>query len=159
MRAWLSRSDFTSVMISSFSFLYLRSCAGESDRQARAGRHRLGVGARVGRLEIDDVAQEDLSLIELVAPDDDGLEGQRALAQPGDHRLAAGLDALGDRDLALAREQLDRAHFAQIHAHRVVGALRQFRLLELGWRAARQLDDRVPFAFLLSLRALLLLVQ
>ena len=30
MRAWLSRSDFTSVMISSLSFLYLRSCAGES---------------------------------------------------------------------------------------------------------------------------------
>src|SRR5436190_1867213 len=35
---------------------------------------------------------------------------------------AAGLDALGDRDLALARQQLDRAHLAQVHAHRVVGA-------------------------------------
>ena len=31
MRAWLSRSDFTSEMISSFSFLYLRSCAGDSE--------------------------------------------------------------------------------------------------------------------------------
>ena len=31
MRAWLRRSDFTSVMISSLSFLYLRSCAGDSD--------------------------------------------------------------------------------------------------------------------------------
>jgi len=31
--------------------------------------------------------------IELVAPNDDGLERERALAQPGDHRLAAGLDA------------------------------------------------------------------
>ena len=31
MRAWLSRSDFTSAMISSLSFLYLRSCAGESE--------------------------------------------------------------------------------------------------------------------------------
>ena len=31
MRAWLSRSDFTSVMISSLSFLYLRSCAGDSE--------------------------------------------------------------------------------------------------------------------------------
>ena len=30
MRAWLSRSDFTSAMISSLSFLYLRSCAGDS---------------------------------------------------------------------------------------------------------------------------------
>ena len=52
-----------------------------------------------------------------------GLEGQRALAQARDHRLAAGLDALGDGDLALARQQLDRAHLAQIHAHRIVGAL------------------------------------
>ena len=31
MRAWLSRSDFTSEMISSLSFLYLRSCAGDSE--------------------------------------------------------------------------------------------------------------------------------
>src|SRR6516225_9857221 len=50
--------------------------------------------------------------------------------RPGDHRLAAGLDALGDRDLALAREQLHRAHFAQIHAHRIIRALD--RLLGLG---------------------------
>ena len=32
------------------------------------------------------------------------------------------LDALGDLDLALAREQLDRAHLAHVHAHRVGGA-------------------------------------
>src|ERR1051325_7293648 len=31
MRAWLRRSDFTSAMISSLSFLYLRSCAGDSE--------------------------------------------------------------------------------------------------------------------------------
>ena len=43
--------------------------------------------------------------------------------RPGDHRLAAGLDALGDRDLALAGEKLDRAHLAQVHAHRIVGAV------------------------------------
>src|SRR6266540_5320742 len=69
--------------------------------------HGLGVGASIGRFEVDDVAQKDLALVELVAPNDDGLESERALAQAGDHRLAAGLDALGDRDLALAREQLD----------------------------------------------------
>ena len=63
------------------------------------------------------------AFVELVAPDDDGLEGQRALAQARDHRLAAGLDALGDGDFALARQQLDRAHLAQIHAHRIVGAV------------------------------------
>ena len=39
-----------------------------------------------------------------------------------DLRLAL-LDALGDLDLALAVEQLDRAHLAQVHAHRVVGLL------------------------------------
>ncbi len=36
----------------------------------------LGIGPGIGRLEIDDVAEQDLSFIELVAPDDDGLEGQ-----------------------------------------------------------------------------------
>jgi hypothetical protein len=41
---------------------------------------------------------------------------------PADHHLAAGLDAFGDGDFALARQQFDRAHFAQIHAHGIVGA-------------------------------------
>ena len=85
---------------------------------ARDDRRLLGLGAGIGRLEIDDLAQQDLRFVELVAPDDDGLEGQRAFAKPGDHRLAAGLDALGDGDFALARQKLDRAHLAQIHAHR-----------------------------------------
>ena len=39
-----------------------------------------------------------------------------------DLRLAL-LDALGDADLALAVEQLDRPHLAQVHAHGVVGLL------------------------------------
>ena len=92
-------------------------------RPHRPGRGWLGVGALIGGFEIDDVAEQNLAFVQLVAPDDDGLEGQRALAQAGDHRLAAGLDALGDGDLALARQQLDRAHLAQIHAHGIVGAL------------------------------------
>ena len=86
-------------------------------------RRLLGLGAGIGRFEIDDLAQQDLRFVELVAPDDDGLEGQRAFAQARDHRLAAGLDALGDGDFALARQKLDRAHLAQIHAHRIVGAV------------------------------------
>src|SRR5205807_761064 len=61
-------------------------------------RHGLSAGTRIGLFQIDDVAQEDLSFVELVAPDDDGLERERALAQPGNHSLAAGLDTLGDRD-------------------------------------------------------------
>src|SRR5262249_16318697 len=43
---------------------------------------------------------------------------------------APGFDALGDGDLALAGQKLDRAHFAQIHAHRIIRALG--RLLGLG---------------------------
>src|SRR6266571_4850643 len=100
--------------------------AGNHDRLtvgADRRRHPLGVGARIGRLEIDDVAQEHLALVELVAPDNDGLEGERALAQARDHGLAAGLDALGDRDLALARQQLDRPDLAQIPAHWIVDTL------------------------------------
>ena len=49
--------------------------------------------------------------------------GQGAFANAADHLVASGLDALGEFDLALARQQLDRAHLAEIHAHRVVGAL------------------------------------
>ena len=103
--------------------------AGRIGRRRRAGggiiglRRLLAVGAGVGRLEIDDVAQQDLGVVEFVAPDDDRLEGERAFAQARDHRLAAGLDPLGDGDFALARQELDRAHLAQIHAHRIVGAL------------------------------------
>ena len=96
----------------------------------RLRRRGLGVRALIGGFEIDDVAEQNLAFVQLVAPDDDGLEGERAFAQPRDHRLAAGLDALGDGDLALARQKLDRAHLAQIHAHRIVGALG--RLLGLG---------------------------
>ena len=77
-----------------------------SDRLCRLDRHHrrrlLGVGTGIGRFEIDDVAQQNFGCGELVAPDDDGLEGQRALAEALDHRLAAGLDALGDGDFALA---------------------------------------------------------
>jgi hypothetical protein len=79
-------------------------------------------GAAIGGVEIYDVAQQHLAFVERIAPPDEGAHGERALAQPADHHLAAGLDALGDGDLALARQQLDRAHLAQIHAHGIVGA-------------------------------------
>ena len=98
----------------------------------RHRRHALGVGPGIGCFEIDDVAQENLAVVQLIAPDDDGLEGQRAFAQACDHGLAAGLDALRDRDFALARQQLDRTHLAQIHADRIVGALGGFFAAGLG---------------------------
>src|SRR5215468_8552785 len=65
-------------------------------------------------LEIYDVTQEDPAVAEFVTPDYDSLERKRALAQASDHRPTTGLDALGDRDLALPREQVDRADLAQI---------------------------------------------
>jgi hypothetical protein len=98
--------------------------AGGGDDGGR--RHGLAVGARIGRLEIDDVPQVRFAFVELVPPDDDGLKAERALAQAGYHRLAARLDALGNRDLAVAREQPDRAHLAQIHAYRIVDTLTRF---------------------------------
>ena len=76
----------------------------------------------VGGFKVDDVAQQHPASLELVVPGDDRLEGQRAFAQPVDHHVAAGFDPLGDRDFALTRQQLDAAHFAQVHPDRVVGA-------------------------------------
>ena len=100
------------------------------------------------------MAQEHLAVVQFVAPDDDGLERQRALAQPRDHRLAAGLDALGDRDLALARQQFHRAHLAQVHADRIVGALGWL----LGLLGGESLGFGLDQLVVLGLRVLLELV-
>ena len=81
------------------------------------------MGSRIGRFEIDDVAQQHALFAQFLAPHHDGFERQRALAQAADHRVATGLDTLGDGDLALARQQLDRAHLAQVHPHRIVRAV------------------------------------
>src|SRR5207244_8209075 len=117
-----------------------RLAVGTDNRRVEAA---LGIGAGLGGFEIDDVAKEDLSFVQLVAPDDDGLEGERAFAEARDHRLAAGLDALGNRDFAFAGEQLDGAHLAQIHAHGIVGALAGLGLLDLGDGLLRDLDELV----------------
>ena len=66
-----------------------------TDRRADDPGVVLGVRAGIGGFEIDDVAEEDLSFVQFVAPDDDGLEGQRAFAEARDHRLTAGLDEIG----------------------------------------------------------------
>jgi hypothetical protein len=98
------------------------------------GRHHrfvvvLAHATAEGGVEVDDVAQQDVLVEKFVAPDGDRLEGQRAFAKARDHRVASGLDPLGDGDLALAAQQFDRPHLAQVHAHRVVGAV---ELLGLG---------------------------
>gem|GEM_PF-5411089 len=53
-----------------------------------------------------------------------GNHGARRLGvarQRAQHLVEPVLDTLGQFDLALAGEQLDRAHFAHVHAHRVSG--------------------------------------
>ncbi|MNE30007.1 hypothetical protein D3C80_1235040 [compost metagenome] len=86
----------------------------------RQGR---GIQDAVGGVQVDHFAQQDAVVGQLFAPDHDGLEGQGAFAQTRDHGVAAGFDPLGDGDFALAAQQFDRTHFAQIHAHGVVGAV------------------------------------
>jgi len=73
--------------------------------QCGNGRNCLRIrSAAIHRFKIDDVAQEHLAFVQLVAPDGQGLKRQRALTQRADHQLATGLDALGDRDFAFARQ-------------------------------------------------------
>ena len=122
-------------------------CAGFAG--ANRGRGLLGIGAGIGRFEIDNVAEKDFAFVELVAPDDDGLERQRAFAQACDHRFAAGFDALGDGDFAFAGEEFDRAHFAQIHAHGIVGALGGLAGFGFCRRLGRDLDEFAAFALFL----------
>ncbi len=81
------------------------------------------------------------------------MESDRALAQAHDHHVPARLDPLGNGDFALAAQQLDRAHFAQIHAHRIVSAFAGGSLLDCGLcrglgvllGAGRQFFDFVGF--------------
>ena len=71
--------------------LRIQSAGSASGRRRLLARHagiaRLrAVGGAVlpavGLLKVDDLAQQDAAVLQLVAPDHDGFEGQRALAQP-----------------------------------------------------------------------------
>jgi len=74
-------------------------------------------------VKIENFAQLHFAVVERGRPFDDRVEGGRTLAESPDHGVAACLDALGNGNLALAAEQFDGAHFAQIHADRIVGAI------------------------------------
>ena len=88
--------------------------------RGKAFRHpRLIAGLH--RFQVNNVTQQHPPVIQRLMPGDNGAERQRAFAQPADHHVPPGLYPLGDRNFALAREQLHRAHFAQIHTHRVIG--------------------------------------
>jgi hypothetical protein len=51
------------------------------------------------------------------------MKGNRAFAQAQYHGVTASFYALGNRDLAFTAKQFHRAHFAQIHADGIIGAL------------------------------------
>ena len=101
----------------------LADLASSPSRLPRPRRLLGGRALRQHRVKIEDFAQLHRAVVEGVRPFDDRVEGDRAFAQAPDHDVAAGLDALGDGDFAFAAEQFDRAHLAQVHAHRVVGAV------------------------------------
>ena len=122
-RAPSSKSSSSSSSPSALGLRRRSAAAGLAGRRARLCGSDDGVQAAVGGVQVDDFAQQDAAVGQFLAPDHDGFEGQGAFAQTADHGVAAGLDALGDGDFALAAQQLDRAHLAQVHAHRVVGAV------------------------------------
>ena len=103
------------------------------DRQ-RAGRGLLVVEA------VEQVLDREVALAMLVAEAQHLGEAERRREDGADLVLDAGLDALRDRDLALAREQRHLAHLAQVHAHGVVAdagvfvARRRRRAGERAWR-------------------------
>ncbi len=80
-------------------------------------------GRGVGRVEaVDDLLELDLVRLELVGEVEDRAHGHRRADHRNDALALAGLDALGDLDLALAGEQRDLAHLAQVDADRIVRA-------------------------------------
>ena len=86
---------------------------------------------------LDDVLDADLVLAELVTQAEDLLDRDRGAQHHLQHAPVAVFDALGDLDLAFAREQRDRTHLAQVHPHRIAGggiAVGVFLLLGLPLR-------------------------
>ena len=78
----------------------------------------------VGQLFVDkrhELADAPLLVLELIAHRHDRAGDGRRARDRLDHRQLAALDALGDLDLALAREEGHRAHLAEVHPDRVVG--------------------------------------
>ena len=100
--------------------------------------------AAVGGVQVNNIAQQHFLGDQRVMPLHDGADGQRAFADATDHHFTAGLNALGDSDLAFARQQFDRTHFAQVHADRVVGAA-QVGFVDVAFLGARAFSIRNAF--------------
>ncbi len=91
-----------------------------------------GLGVeRLVRIGVDQLAQDALVARRHLVEAQQLAQDHRVLAQGLVDRPLALLDALRDLHLALAVEEGDRAHLAQVHAHRVVGLLVR-REAELG---------------------------
>ena len=94
-------------------------------------RIRGALGRRNGRVLIEggrvdevgeDVAQLALAVFEALAVVDQRLNGGREGGERTQRLVQALLDALGDLDLALAGQQVNRAHLPHVHAHGIGGA-------------------------------------
>ena len=103
-------------------------------------------------VEDHQLADRPLAGVQLVAELDDFLGDQRRAGDGLDHGQLAALDPPRDFHFALAREQRDGAHFAQVHADRIVGLVERARReieLQLLGAFARAIDDLVvPEVFL-----------
>src|SRR6202171_4126285 len=151
MRSIWRLLSFTSESVSAIDCSLRRTAAGDSVR-VFAGEpadlvdeldHLIGAPLLVERLVVlvgrvaNDLAHAHLALLQPLADLDDLLDGDGRMQDRLEDFLLAVLDALGDLDLALAGEQRDRAHLAQVHAHRIVGlGVGVLLLLALGARGA-----------------------
>src|SRR5713101_3137752 len=71
-------------------------------------------------VELDDFLDRPCAAAEILADRQKFLEDDGGARDRFEHEHLAALDALGDGDFALARQQRYRAHLAQVHANRIV---------------------------------------
>ena len=112
--------------VSSSSVAVAPASVSSSSSSATAGFRRYLRQRHVDRVRVDEihhqVGQAHLVDLDQVHHAHDLGDRGRAGGDGLGGLAHAVLDALGEVDLALAREQLDRAHLAHVHAHRVGGA-------------------------------------
>jgi hypothetical protein len=87
---------------------------------------------------VDHRAQLQLALAQQVPEREQAAHAERCSDAGVEHALLTAFDALREHHLALAREQRDLPHLAQVDAHRVVGA--RIFLVVYGARLANTLD-------------------